>query len=98
MDRVTADGDPGAGLLGKIKNALRVTVSDLDEELSDIIEACFDDLRRAGVREIAGGGPQVIRAAILYAKAHFSFSADGERFHRQYDAVKNLLRLTNSGA
>ena len=81
-------------LLEKVKNALRITVPHMDEELLDIINACEQDLTFAGVCNVIASDPSIIRAVVLYAKANFSFSADGHRFHQQYDSLKNLLRLS----
>jgi len=83
-------------LLAKVKNALRITGAQMDDELTDIINACWLDLRLAGVLSVKADDPLIIRAVVLYAKANFSFSADSGHFHRSYDAVKNLLRLAVS--
>ena len=80
-------------LLPKVKNALRITHNGMDDELVDIIDACKQDLMFAGVADIDPKKPLIRRAVILYAKAHFSFSDDGQRFHQAYDSLKNLLRL-----
>jgi hypothetical protein len=84
-------------LLPKIKDALRITHTDMDVELTDIINACKQDMELAGVVNITEDEPLVIRAVILYAKAHFSFSDDGNKFQQSYDGVKNLLRLSGEG-
>ena len=80
-------------LLAKVKDALRITHNGMDDELIDIIDACKQDLMFAGVDNIDQEIPLIRRAVILYAKAHFSFSDDGQRFHQAYDSLKNLLRL-----
>ena len=89
---VYTGGFADEALLQKVKDALRITSEYLDGELMDIIDACAADLSIAGV--CVSARPIVIRAVILYAKAHFSFSADGKRFHEMYDSLKNVLRLS----
>ena len=92
-NRLTTDGFAEA-LLGKVKDALKITHSHSDEEFIDIINACKQDLSLAGVSYIFADEPLCIRAVILYAKAHFSFNEDLHRFQISYDSVKNLLRLS----
>lgn len=84
--------DFAAALLVKVKEALR-RPPNMDDELTDIINACKVDLALAGVRHITARDPLIIRAVILYAKANFSFSADGGNFQQAYDTLKNSLRL-----
>jgi len=81
-------------LLGKIKDALRITNSFMDSELIDIIDACKKDLELSGVSNITETDPLIIRAVVIYAKAHFSFSADNARFQQAYDALKTALCLS----
>lgn len=82
-------------LLGKVKSALR-RPPNMDDELTDIINACREDLALVGVCCITAHDPLIIRAVILYAKANFSFSADSGMFQQAYDTLKISLSLSGN--
>lgn len=87
-------------MLETVKNALRVKTGAFDGEVAGLIAACFADLRRMGIAapeddmpDIKKIDPLILRAAILYAKANFGYSEDGERYQRAYDALVTSLCL-----
>jgi len=77
--------------LAKVKAALRVTSTSLDDELTDLMAAAKADLGIAGVElptnldEICG------RAVITYCKMHFGLPEDADRLKRSYDEQKAQL-------
>ena len=75
-------------LLEKIKLALRITVSNYDSELTDLISAAQLDLGIAGVVVPETLTAIVERAIITYCKVHFSALTDGEW---SYDEQKAQL-------
>ena len=82
-------------LLSDIKVALRIKSTAFDTaEVTPIIEACFLDLRIAGVNVIEETDPLIQRAVILYAKANFGFDGESERYQKAYEALKNSLALS----
>ena len=80
-------------MLEKVKMSLRITHDEADEELIALIEACKLDLKTAGINKIDETDPLVAQAIIRYCKANWGFNADGYRFQRTYDALKNSLRM-----
>lgn len=74
-------------LLDKVRLALRYVDSTLDPEITDIIGAAKLDLERVGVvvpeldSEIDA---QMEVAIILYARWHFDFENDGNRYKAMY--------------
>lgn len=80
-------------MLQKVKNALRILHINMDEELTDLIEACKHDLMLSGIVNIVETDPLIIRAIIVYCKANFSFSTDANYFRRAYDSLKFSLTL-----
>ena len=80
-------------LLEKIKLALRITVSNYDSELTDLISAAQLDLGIAGVVVPETLTAIVERAIITYCKIHVSALSDGEwsRLKASYDEQKAQL-------
>lgn len=80
-------------LLSKTKLALRVTVTNYDADLTDLISAAQLDLGIAGVVVPETLTAIVERAIITYCKIHFSALTDGEwsRLKASYDEQKAQL-------
>lgn len=80
-------------LLSKTKLALRVTVTNYDADLTDLISAAQLDLGIAGVVVPDTLTAIVERAIITYCKLHFSALTDGEwsRLKASYDEQKAQL-------
>jgi len=89
-------------MLDKVKLALRLSGTALDDEVSDLINAAIADLRLVGINVRGEGGPPrkprgaplLDRAVVLYAKAEFGFNDDAERYRNAYDYLKCALSLT----
>lgn len=79
--------------LSGVKLALRITVTDYDSELSDLILAAKQDLGVAGVVLPAELDSIVRRAVITYCKMHFSSMTLAEYSHikASYDEQKAQL-------
>ncbi|MGG3920691.1 head-tail connector protein [Geobacillus thermodenitrificans] len=84
-------------MLESVKLALRVTVSDFDEEIQDLIDAAKRDLEIAGVAKdkIVDTDKLIRRAIITYCKANFGYdNPEAERFQQSYDMLKQHLSLS----
>lgn len=83
-------------MLDKVKDALRVSGDDLNEEIQDLIDAAKADLALSGVNKdkIIEDDPLIKRAIILYCKAHFGYDDMGERFTESYESLKRHLALS----
>jgi len=89
-------------MLDKVKLALRLSGTALDDEVSDLINAAIADLRLVGINvpaEAGGarkkqGGPPLSLGGGCYAKAEFGFNDDAERYRNAYDYLKCALSLT----
>ncbi|MCD8200372.1 MAG: head-tail connector protein [Coriobacteriaceae bacterium] len=75
-------------MLEQVRKALRVKTGEFDDEIQSIIDACLIDLGIAGAEEISDDNALVRQAVILYAKCHFGFSDDAERYAERYQALK----------
>ena len=81
-------------MLEKVKLALRINNSKLDDEINDLIEACKIDLNIAGVRKITETDSLIIQAVKLYCKANFGLdNKDSEKYQRSYEMLKCSLAL-----
>ena len=80
-------------MLEAVKLALRLTNTAFDDEVIALIEACKSDLKLAGIVKIKDSDPLILRAVTLYAKAHFGYVEDGEKYQKSYDSLKISLCL-----
>lgn len=89
-------------MVDKVKLALRVSGDAFDDEVCDLVETACADLRLVGVivPEIGGlptsGDPLIDRAITFYAKAHFGFNEDSERYEKAYEHLKCALSLSGN--
>ena len=86
-------------MLEIIKQALRVSGNDLDEEITDLIEAAKADLILSGVHKdnVEDDDPLIKRAIALYCKAHFGYDDPkiADRFQVAYNSLKHHLTLSS---
>lgn len=80
-------------LIDSVKGALRITTSDMDDDIKDLISAAKADLRISGVRVILDTDPLVIQAVKLYCKAHFGDNDSNNKFLNAYQALKISMSL-----
>lgn len=84
-------------LLDDVKTALRVSGTDLNGEITDLISAAKADLELTGIvhaTAIDDTDPLIKRAIIVYCKANFGFDNDeAERFQKSYDLLKQHLSM-----
>lgn len=81
-------------MLEKVKLSLRIKNNKLDDEITDLIEACKIDLSISGVRKIKDEDPIIQRAIIVYCKANFGLdNKDSEKYQKSYDLLKQSLSL-----
>jgi uncharacterized phage protein (predicted DNA packaging) len=84
--------------LYKIKLALRVDDTYLDEDIQDTINAAIEDLKLSGVSatKIVETDSLILRAVKVFCKAEFS-SDDKEatRFRESYNLLKMHLALSS---
>ena len=81
-------------MLEKVKLALRIKSNKLDEEITDLIEACKIDLGLSGVKRIKDTDPLIQQAIKLYCKANFGLdNKDSEKYQKSYEMLKISLSL-----
>ena len=84
-------------MLEKVKLALRITTSDFDAELTDLINAALNDLGIAGVTMLAESDPMIIDAVKVYCKLNWSFpeGTEYDRLKAAYDEKMAQLGMAS---
>ncbi|WP_026089370.1 MULTISPECIES: head-tail connector protein [Bacillus] len=83
-------------MLEKIKKALRISHDQLDDEITDLIEACKLDMKISGVNVINETDPLIIRAVITYSKANFGLvNEDSEKYTESFKS--QVIHLATCG-
>lgn len=82
-------------LLSKAKIALKITTTDFDEEIKDIINAGLLDLGLAGVTNTGTEDALIIRAVCTYTRMMWGSPADYDRLKRSYDEQKAQLGMAS---
>ena len=85
-----------ANLLTKVKTALRISHTALDDDITDTIQACLTDLGVCGVRSLDGPDPLILNAVKLYCKAAYTDdTAKAAAYQARYDALKSCLMMAS---
>lgn len=86
-------------MLDDIKNVLRVSGTDFDVELNDLIESARQELLLAGVHTTLANSNSdalVKKAIMVYCKAEFGFdNQEADRFRKAFDSLKQHLTLSS---
>ena len=84
-------------MLNKIRDSLRITGKDFDEEIKSLILSAKEDLILSGVDKTAVQNENielVTQAIKLYCKANFGYdNPESEKFRINYELVRNKLAL-----
>lgn len=80
--------------LKKVKNAIRISHSVLDDEIDSDIEACLADLKIHGILTPVETDPLIYNAIRLYCKANYTDdTAKAEAFRQGYVDLRNHLKM-----
>lgn len=78
--------------LEKIKLAIRISHSKLDEDIQADIDACLADLRVCGIVYAEESDPLIFNAIKLWCKSLYTDdTAKAAEWQRRYDALKSCL-------
>lgn len=81
-------------LLAKIKLALRITHTKLDEDITDTINACILDLDIAGIHINIGTIDELsVQAIKLYCKWQYDYLNKAEQYEKAYQNLKIAMSL-----
>lgn len=76
-----------------LKEMLREKSSVADTEIRDLVESCVLELKLAGVQEKLKD-PLYRQALKLYAKAHFGYDSDNEKFLKAFQNLRDSMALS----
>lgn len=80
--------------LHKIKLALRISHSKLDDDIQADVDACLADLRVCGIRDPQETDPLIFNAIKLYCRANYTDdTAKGAAYLERYNALKACLMM-----
>ena len=80
--------------LEKIKQALRISHSKLNEDITADIDACLADLRLAGVRYKGEEDPLIFNAIKLWCRSLYTDEpAKAAEWRQRYQALKACLMM-----
>ena len=88
-------------LLVKIKTNLRISHNQLDEDLSDTIAACLQDLKVCGVQVPVPDDSQktdtlILNAIKLYCRAEYTDdTAKAAAYMERYNSMKSCLMMAS---
>ena len=87
-------------MLSDVKKALRVTTTDLDSDITILINAAVADLKLVGVDgttvDTARTDPLIQRAIITFCRANFGQPDDYEKMKASYDEQKAQLWMATN--
>ncbi len=84
-------------LLDRLKTALRISHSKLDDEIEQYIQSCLEDLQRVGVEIPANAEnvtPLLETAAKLYIMAKYDYLGKGQQYQIDYEKLRDALSLS----
>ena len=82
-------------MLEKVKLALKITTTDFDSELTDMINAAYLDLQIAGVKNITATDYTIIRAVCTYCRLNWGSPADYDKLKASYDEQKAQMSMSS---
>lgn len=79
-------------LITRVKHALRVSTTDPDinAEVADIVDEALEELRRS-THPIDPDDPLILQAVKCYAKAHYGYDEDGDKWLTRFEQIKSKI-------
>ena len=81
-------------MLEKLRKALRITHTQLDDEIEGLVEVAKADMKLSGIVKIAEEDPMIYQAIKTYVKAEYEVDiAKSTKYRESYDLLKCHLAL-----
>ncbi len=81
-------------LTSKAKTALKITTTDFDEEVADLVDAALLDLGVAGVTKRDTTDALIVRAVCTFCRMNWGSPADYDKLKASYDEQKAQLGMS----
>lgn len=81
-------------MVEKIRKSLRITHGNFDLEIQSDIDACFLDLKRAGIPNPNQEDALIYKAVEMYCKWQYDFGGKGDRYEQSYKSLRVGLALS----
>lgn len=84
-------------VLVAVKLAMAITSDAFDVELTDLINACIEDLKSNGIKAddlIEAENALVLQAIKTYCRVHFQSPADYDKLLASYEQQKGHMRMS----
>lgn len=76
----------------EIRKSMRISSSNLDDEIKNTMEACLLDMERVGIA-VESQDKLMDKAITLYCKADFDYQGKGERYQKNYEQLRDAMSL-----
>lgn len=88
-------------LIDSVKTTLRISHNKLDDDISQHISACLDDMKRLGIAipddvEDVADMPLLFSTVKIYCMAQFDFLNKGEQYKKGYESLRDTLSLSSN--
>lgn len=88
-------------LIDSVKTTLRISHNKLDDDISQHISACLDDMKRLGIVvpddvEDVADIPLLFSAVKIYCMAQYDFLGKGEQYKKGYESLRDTLSLSSN--
>ena len=81
-------------LLPKVKLALRINHSALDDDIQADIDACLADLEMHGIENASVTDPLIFNAVKLYCRAQYTDDVEkAEKYMQRYKDMRDSLKI-----
>lgn len=88
-------------LIDDVKTTLRISHDKLDDDISQHISACLDDMKRLGIAvpddiEEVANNALLFSAVKIYCMAQYDFLNKGEQYKKGYESLRDTLSLSSN--
>ena len=88
-------------LIDSVKTTLRISHNKLDDDTSQHISACLDDMKRLGIAvpddiEEVANNALLFSAVKIYCMAQYDFLNKGEQYKKGYESLRDTLSLSSN--
>lgn len=76
-----------------IRKSMRISHTDLDDDIQRNIDACLLDMKRVGINVLLDNA-LLDKAVELFCKAQFDYQGKGDQYLRNYENLRNAMSMS----